>query len=868
MAETKQKKVLTETQKERRKELIDTLKSMIFPTVLLAIIVVLIFIVVNYQNKEKEPEIIPVRAYSGEETPVVLENDALKLTMDPLTTEFEIEKKSTGKIWYSNPQDADSDPIALGDEKKRMKATLLMSYAVVNGLETNFNNFAQSAENGTYEITADADKIRVDYSIGNVEKEYVIPPVMTAEVYKQWMSELSRDGAQLVESYYKKYDINKLGKKDDPDELREKYPIIDQTPIYILRDTTRENTKGQMQTYFEEAGYTYEDYLEDKELVEAESASDKPVFNISLIYRLDGDDLVVDVPMGDIEYRSDTPLYTLTILPFFGAGGAEDEGFLLVPEGGGALINFNNGKTSQSNYYANVYGWDMGLSRDAVIHNTRAYYGAFGVSCGDDSFVCLLEDGSAYASVQADIAGKTNSINTVNAVYSMCSREHYDVSTVSVADVYEYLWELPDETITQRYSFVDTGEYTDMAKDYGRYLSDKYGSYLSMGTEASVPSAIEIVGAIDKVKQIMGVPVSRPLKLTSYNEAAEIVSDLNSSGIKNMSVQLSGWMNGGVNQKLLKKVRTISSLGSRNDLKNFISSSENLGAQVYLNGITMYAFDSNIFNGFFSYRDAARFISKERAELYQYSHVTYAAREFADSYWLLHTDLAQKMADNIESYAVASGAGVSFEDVGKDLAADYYRKKFTSRQASLRRQEANLKELDDNGTPVMINMGNDFAAPYADIVVNTDLRGSEYTILDECVPFWQLAVHGRIDYTGESLNICGDPETEFLESVAYGAGLHFTFMKASSFVTQKTLYSEYYGANYDSWRDRAVEMYTRYNNELGSVFAQEMTGYDNLTDRVSVTEYADGTKVYVNRGYDAYMSDDGEVAARDYLVVK
>lgn len=45
-----------------------------------------------------------------------------------------------------------------------------------------------------------------------------------------------------------------------------------------------------------------------------------------------------------------------------------------MPEGGGALIEFNNGKTSQNSYYSNVYGWDMGQDRDAVVHDTRTYF--------------------------------------------------------------------------------------------------------------------------------------------------------------------------------------------------------------------------------------------------------------------------------------------------------------------------------------------------------------------------------------------------------------------------------------------------------------------------------------------------------------
>ena len=41
-----------------------------------------------------------------------------------------------------------------------------------------------------------------------------------------------------------------------------------------------------------------------------------------------------------------------------------------------------------------------------------------------------------------------------------------------------------------------------------------------------------------------------------------------------MSVKLSGWMNGGVQQKMLDSVNLISDLGSKKDLQNMIDSAE------------------------------------------------------------------------------------------------------------------------------------------------------------------------------------------------------------------------------------------------------------------------------------------------------
>ena len=86
---------------------------------------------------------------------------------------------------------------------------------------------------------------------------------------------------------------------------------------------------------------------------------------------------------------------------------------------------------------------------------------------------------------------------------------------------------------------------------------------------------------------------------------------------------------------------------------------------------------------------------------------------------------------------------------------------------------------------------------------------------------------------------------------------------------QKTLYTEYFGADYSAWHDRMVDIYTRYNNELGHTFNQRMVDHELMTELLSCTTYEDGTKVYVNYSYDDYVTKDGaKVPARDYLVVR
>ena len=179
-----------------------------------------------------------------------------------------------------------------------------------------------------------------------------------------------------------------------------------------------------------------------------------------------------------------------------------------------------------------------------------------------------------------------------------------------------------------------------------------------------------------------------------------------------------------------------------------------------------------------------------------------------------------------------------------------------------------LKKYNDEGKYTVIEAGNEYAIPYVDMIVDMDLSGSNYTIIDYNIPFLELAIHGYVDYTGESLNICGDQGEELLYSAAYGAGLSFTVMKESAFALQDTLYTHFYGCDYDKWKHNMIDIYTRYNKELGHIFNQKMTDHKYLAPGVSVTTYADGTKVYVNFNYAGYNEGGVSIPARDYKVVR
>lgn len=849
-----------------KKSVVEALKRLIAPAVFILIIAIAAFALSRLSKKEDVELPIDIRSFDGSVTECVLENDQLRFELNPDNTQFTVTDKKTGEVWYSNPPDVTSESATIASDVDRIKSTLILTYSTVNGVDTFLDNYKYSMETKLYNIEKGSDFVKVNYTIGQVEKEFIIPRVITVAYMNELLAKVSKSNVDTIKQYYKKYDINKLGKNDNKEELLEKYPILETEPIYVLRDGTKDGIKTKIELWLGEAGYSRADYDLEAETYHFEITSEKPIYNVSVVYKLEGNDLVVSIPMSEIEYKEKYPLISINVLPFFGAGGREEKGYLLVPEGGGSIINFNNGKVKQNPYYANVYGWDNALGRTYLVHETKAYFGVFGVAKEKSSFICILEEGAPYASISADIS-KNIKYNYVSASYTALNREQVDVATKYNGAMFVYEDGLPNETITQRYRFVGSNSYVDMANEYNRYLSDKYGSAFAKNDDSSLPVAVEIVGAVDKIKQVFGIPVSKPLNVTSFSEAQNILASLNSHGVENMSVKLSGWINGGVKQKVLSKYELVKGLGGQKELNNLISYAKQIGADFYLNGVTSYAYDSDFFDGFVSSRDAAKLVNRKRVVLEPYDPIYYGAE--GEEFYLLKPSLILTYMQNLEKAADKYGAnGVSYEDIGFKLSSDFYRKNPVSRQAAMLMQVDQLVKTKAAGKKVMTNLGNDYVLGTSDMITNMDLAGSLYSIIDETVPFYQMAIHGYVNYTGEPLNLTENYKEELLKSVEYGAGLNVTFMNAEITELQNTTYSQYYGANYAGWEQIFVDIYTRYNKELGHTFNQRMVNHNMLEEGITVTEYEDGTKVYVNYRFEEYKKGSVSIPARDYTVIK
>ncbi len=814
---------------------------------------------------EREP--IPVYRFDSDLSTDIqtISNGSLKLDFDPTTGQFVLTDKN-GKTWYSNPQGSDAT-------RGELKSMVVCYYQDSKGIATPLNSFEDSIERGNYQYeVVDDTTIRVDYTIGNVEKIYFIPLAVPIERYEEIQATVSEEGIKEMKSAYRIYDINKLFSYDDKDELLELYPDLATKKVAVLRPDVQAWKKEKVESYLLEAGYNEEQYESDLAYYGSETTDDNPAVNVSVYLKLDGDDFVVSVPYDEIVYYEEFPLTELRVLPYMCSASTEENGYMFVPDGSGALINFNNQKSNQSVYSAKVYGWDYGQVRKEIINDPHVQFPVYGI-CYEDteqSMLCVIEEGDSYSYIEADVSGRRHNYNYITAAFTVVHDEQADVSGgKSNAGVYLYEENLPKgQSITVRYKAIEGDSYVDLAKVYREYLLAKY-PVLAEGVSGNVPTAVELIGAITKTQQVLGFPRDLPYGLTTYNEMAAIIKDLNAVGMTDLDVVLNGWFNEGVDHEIADSIDLISKLGSKKDFKNMLAA---IGAEntVYAKADFTFVHNNSLFDSFSIRGDAAKYLNREPIEMQEISNIWYGTLEDSEYVHMAKPSVIlgnlASFRKDLEKYDLMN---IAFNSIGNVLGADYNRKNPVSREDVKKQQADQLAAIMNAGGKNVVYIGNEYAVPYADIVLGMPLTSSDPSIVDEIIPFFAIVLHGYVDYTGDAINLTGDYVTNLLNSAETGAGLYFIFMDAETDEIQETDYTNYFGANYSAWKEDAVELYNRFKNDFGTLYGQTIEDHEIVDENITKTVYADGSIVYVNYRTADYTTTDGTVIpAQEWVVVR
>lgn len=604
----------------------------------------------------------------------------------------------------------------------------------------------------------------------------------------------------------------------------------------------------------------------------------------SVWYRLTEDGFTVTVPFEDfgehIEEGREAQdrgtvsywgIKDINILPYFGAAGLEDEGYMLIPDGSGALIHFNNQKSSYGAYSQDVYGRDPVLVLDRNLKTAKnVLMPVYGASFGDHGFLAAAEKGGASAVVNAVSSGTITSYNNVYMTFRY--RQSMSASR-SVSNSYGGSGMLGSTVVVDnnysemcyrlRYYLLEEeqADYVGMAGRYRDYLISEGMEKKESASEMSL--YLTLYGGIEDTDYFLGVPYESVKELTTYEEALEILKELKEGGVDNLTVRYRGWQKDGLEASVPVKVKYEKALGGRKAYEELMEYAAGEGIRIFPEADFLNLYQS----GAYSVRsDAIQAATHDTA--YQYMYDLNTGNKQTENRWQLLTPnrsleafekfMAQK--EKLYSDNLCLGA------LGAVLYSD-----FTARSDRIHRDDTAalwsemVRKAAEETDRVMVDTGNIYAAMYADYIADVFSESTGFNLADETVPFYQIVMHGYVSYGSEPINLTPDPGRALMKALETGSNPGFALIYGEAFTLADTRYNYLYNARYQEWADTMKNCYLEAEPILSAVAGQEITGHERIGENAYRTDYGTAGSVYVNYGKKDVQADGFVIEAGSYV---
>lgn len=508
-------------------------------------------------------------------------------------------------------------------------------------------------------------------------------------------------------------------------------------------------------------------------------------------YTLEKDCLKASLKTSEITESDPSNIATeITLLGSFGASDDTENGYFIIPDGSGALINFNNGKTESAPYSQRIYGNDISLVPERRYSvSEQVYMPVYGIVKKNNAMLAIASEGDANAFISAEVSGQSGSnYNICNFTFVLRSTDTYytagsdsekltvfENGDIQCGDIEVLYYPIAKENVN----------YTDVAECYRNYLLNNCNVRKNINTS---PLYVELYGGTQRKKSVFGIPFMTKQSLTDYSGAKTILEKLKENGVDNMVVSYRNWTDNGIKNKIDTKAKPSRTLGGKSDFSDFMDFIES-------NNYEFYPVTDNIyFNGFNVFSGTVR-ISGSYSKIQPYNLAYGVPDSLRKNSFLLSPKCFGEMFSEIrKNYSEMNG--ISFGSLSTSLYGDYSKDKIS------RRDTMNIITENLSQTEKMLADGaNAYVFPYADHIINVPLNSSGFDIFDGNIPFFQMVMHGIVPYTSTAFNGSPDAENLLLMSAVTGSSLRCDMIYNETGVLKDTDADGLYYANYEKWID-------------------------------------------------------------------
>ena len=554
---------------------------------------------------------------------------------------------------------------------------------------------------------------------------------------------------------------------------------------------------------------------------------------------------------------------TVSLLPFMGAADAQDEGYLILPDGSGALIHFNNGRANAAFYQQDVFGRDATLSvRRAATRTYQLNMPLFGMIKNGLGMMAVVENGEYQAQLNAAAAGQLTGYNNAYFTVTYINMETNTLmagssSSKTVTLAANTFRDMGDFTV--RYYLLDKqgADYTDIAALYREQL----GLRDLQADEAPVVQ-LKMIGSIPSIKTFIGVPYNSVTVLTSYTDAAKAIDAFHADGLDRISLQYIGWSDQSVRGKIVTGLSLDNRLDGRRGFDQLLKSAETAGDQVSLTVDLVNLYKNG--NGYWSLFSAANNINSTARQVNEYLMSTGVKDPSGKTWYLLRPDKVEEAAGRVADGFSGQKTGLTLSAMGSTIYSSLGKNGISRTQAGKHWRGA-LEKLSGSIPWLAAETPNAFAFPYIRQADDVPMASSRYDVIDEDIPFYQLVTHGAFIMYSEPLNECGNLEDAVLRLAEYGVYPSWRLIARDPSLLSGTDGADWYSTSLSEWRPDVIAVNARLQ-ELARYAAMRMTGHERPEKDVSVTTYENGDRVYVNYGDKDVVVEGVTVPARTFTI--
>ena len=568
-------------------------------------------------------------------------------------------------------------------------------------------------------------------------------------------------------------------------------------------------------------------------------------------------------------------LINVHLLENMGATAHNDEGMMIVTDGSGAVINYNNGTTSGDNntYESKVYGEDLAVGKlfaGAITERVTMPVMATINKTDNSGLVMIATDGDAYAIEHAMVTGQNvTDLNSCWFEFALRTTDKYFMGNGNEPlTVYEANGiKAGNVSVTYYPVYGEDLSYKDAVNVYRDYLINTIGVQKKT-TADSAPYYLTLYGGTVKTQSVMGFPVDIQTAATTYKEALEIVQKLENEGVDNIKIIYEDFNEAGIVGNVAASFQYSSLLGGKGDYTEFRNYVEGKGYDLFPSCDIMEFYKSG--NGYSFTLNSSKQITKAYATQTPFElafglpHLTKATWTILSPYYF--TDIFNKLSN---SFREEGATGISLNQASWLLYSDFSRENADGRSYFVREDTIGImqkgyQQLKDNGLKVLAEAPNQYVIPYADQIKDVPLYSSNYDIFDYDIPFVEMVLHGLVPYTTKAINKSADAEELRLMALVTGTPIHYELMYENPNKFADSEYDTLYYTNYQGWLDRSVKEYKLFNDIVKSVSDAQITDYERISDHEMQSTFSNGTKIYVDLETGSITVNDQSYNAKDY----